>query len=163
MNFRLLCYILVLLTIIMFTSCGKSDDMRDDSNEPSNLDITVTIPIQKVEVEPKLKILCEEYSENVISIRIVNNNDFPILFSDHFIIEQYDGENWNEMEYLNSFGDFTDMGYVLQPVSSVTKNYDVSNVYGVLVKGKYRFTTDINLSTESGYSPVTLSTEFQVK
>ncbi|MHA6251648.1 immunoglobulin-like domain-containing protein [Oceanobacillus sp. CAU 1775] len=122
-----------ILLVLILMGCGTSMNGKNASDfEPTSYESINDlngVTMQVVE---------ETVSPLGLSVRIENNSDNRVVFSDDFLLEMKIAEDWFQVPIkLESYG-FNDIGYEVEPGASEEWPANFEWLYGSLEDGDYR-------------------------
>lgn len=92
-----------------------------------------------------------------LNIKIKNEHNYTVTFSESYNLYNYSGGAWEEVECLPNVG-IKDIKYVVKKGKSFSQKIDLVDLYGNLDKGKYKIEKEFELKN----SIAVVSSRFEI-
>ena len=132
MKKKIIMVLLVFVTLLTITGCGKSTktELKDSNYKPTE--------IKNVSVD------ISDISLTGATITIKDTNEKPYIYGEWYRIEKEENGKWKELEVKDDKIGFNDMGYEVNKDGIVKFTMDWKDLYGELSLGSYRVIKQVN-------------------
>ena len=144
---KMLAMALYLMTALVLSACGQKPEYQDST-------------ITEADAFPNVSMVLfnEEIDLNLMTLEVVNNNDFGIESGGEFWVEEYRDGKWQAIVVGEK--DFT--GGTATYYGRQLLQVDVSSVYGELPEGHYRILKCFRTKNQDPIQTFYLSAEFDL-